>query len=186
MSLMWGSDSTAYDPAQARELPYASLDAKLGKTASVLLILGEIDSQKNLHWFSADRAQIVTENLRVIKTAGLPKNLSQTIWLTPPPDAPANQRVGHESIREVDLQEDNMFGVVIKSKTVEISDEEINIYGKLIKTQKTTEYNKSPSTGWEFYNHFWRDTDGYTWMAEQHISPSIPILKLKVLKPYQK
>jgi hypothetical protein len=184
-ALMWGSDEAGYDPKNARQLPYATLDAKLGKTASALLVLGEVDNMQNLHWFSADRAQVITYNLRVVKTAGLPVNLTQTTWLSLPDDYNSASPKDLHAIRQIDIGEQNMFGVVVRSEIYKKTDEVIEIFGDKIKTVKIFEKNTAKSINWEFDNYFWRDESGMTWKTEQFIAPAIPPIRLQILKPYK-
>ena len=182
--MAWGSTAPVYDPAQARKLPYATLDAKVGKAAPGLVVLGEIEGDRDLHWFSADRAQLVTRNLRIIKTAGFPNNLSRTIWLAGNDDIAQQARAGITSRRQIDCPEEGIYGAIINASAREKGEEELDIYGLKVSTVKIEEENYAPTIDWSFKNHFWVDPQGITWQSEQHITPSTPAIQLKILKPY--
>ncbi|WP_445680841.1 YjbF family lipoprotein [Radicibacter daui] len=184
INLAWGSSTPVYNPTQARQLPYATLDAKIGRAAPALLVLGEVEDNDYLHWFSHDRTQLITTNLRIVKTAGLPQNLGQTNWIAPEARHGMTFEDGQRTLRMIDLPESNRYGVLIESEVHKDSKEEIDIYGQKILTTIYIEISKSKSLDWSSESKYWQDEAGTVWQSTQTPIPYVPEFTLKILKPY--
>ena len=81
---VYGKKSSEITRDKINSIPYASISAQIGKGQKSFLVLGLIDNQ-NLGWYSADRNVFITNNGRLVKTEGLPKNLSNTKFIDEDP-----------------------------------------------------------------------------------------------------
>jgi hypothetical protein len=183
-----GAPDTDINRDAINNLPYASISAKIGSGPRSLLVLGKLENGRE-HWFSADRAVIVTRNGRIIKTAGFPENLRDTL----PGDRDPVNRILHKKwydgkkheigfIRRLDME--GNFGIPVKSKFETLGPREIYIAGIKIETILVKELNRAFSINWTFNNFYWVDAyDGYIWKSSQHIARSFPPIDIEVLKP---
>jgi len=166
-------------------IPYASISAKVGKGPRSLLILGRYAGD-DLHWLSADNATVVTRGGRVVKTSGFPENLKATTYLDSDPvagqlhlpNAPRRFR------RSVDIDANNLFGLVVDSEFTKVNETEISIIELDLRTVLIKEVNRAQSINWSFSNYYWVDVfDGFVWRSVQHIARSFPPIEIEVLKP---
>jgi len=166
-------------------IPYASISAKVGKGPRSLLILGRYDGE-DLHWLSADNATVVTRAGRVIKTAGFPENLKATNYIEADPVAkklhiPEGPR---EFSRSVDIDQGNIYGLIINSRFLLRGEMEIVIAGLRLRTVLFEEVNEAQTVNWNYSNYFWVDAfDGFVWKSVQHIARGFPPIDIEVLKP---
>ncbi|WP_221930931.1 YjbF family lipoprotein [Telmatospirillum sp. J64-1] len=188
MFAMGRSPSPDIDFAAFRQSPYASMSAKAGSGPLSVIVLGRIDG-RDLHWFSADRAAIITRGGRLVATAGFPQNLRHTQNLEQDPIANQHPVTGLPSLSEaktrrmVDLEYENRFGVPIRSRFEIQGETAINIHGLSHNVTEVREYCDAESFQWSFENRFWQDKTGFTWMSVQHFLPDTPAIELAVLKP---
>jgi hypothetical protein len=185
-----GAPDTEIDRKAIKELPYASISAKIGSGPRSFLVLGKQENGM-LHWFSADHAVIVTKNGRIVQTAGFPDNLKSTFFTE---RDPVNRKLhkkwyGGDSkklgfARNLDLDYENRFGVPVRSKFETIGPVEIEIADIKLKTILVKETNNAFGINWSFTNYYWVDAfDGYIWKSIQHVARSFPPINIEVLKP---
>lgn len=170
----------AYDPAAARQLPYATVEAYIGDAPAAMLVLGRLEGDKR-HWISADRNVIVTRNGRVVKTVGLPQNLEKVILKN---GDPLEQAVPRRGMRLLDLSPGQYFGVPVECEWQMEGPDATEIRGKVVQTQVWREDCVATTIDWSFSNRFWRDAGGFVWKSEQHYSPGAPLIHMAVLQPY--
>jgi hypothetical protein len=167
------------------KIPYASISAKIGKGPRSMLVLGR-KSGSELHWFSSDNAVIVTANGRIIKTAGFPENITNTVFGNPDP---VNRQFHKKNFpeyshRSIDIDTDQQFGIPVLSRYKVLGQREISISKIIIKTVLVQEYNISKTVNWNFINYYWVDIyDGFIWKSRQHISRSFSPIDIEILKP---
>jgi hypothetical protein len=167
------------------KIPYASISAKIGKGPRSLLILSQ-KTREELHWISADRAVIVTQNGRVIKTYGFPENMRQTHLEG---KDPVNRKLhtlkkSTQFKRSIDIDKGNKFGTQISSSFRVIGSRTITIAEIEIKTVLVVERNTAKTINWSFTNYYWADSyDGFIWKTRQHIAPSFDPVDIEFLKP---
>lgn len=180
------SEKSNITAQQVADIPYASLLAKIGSGPLSTLILGKVEGEY-LHWFSADRAVIVTRNGRVIKTAGLPQNLSSSRPLDADPlDSLANLSApAYPHRRQVDISPGGIYGAILTLRLVPVGTETIEILGQSHNTVVFTEEGEGDGLKWSFRNAYWCDRDtGFIWKSIQNYVPSAPPLEIQVGKPY--
>lgn len=181
-AIAFGDSGVAYDPKQARQLPYATMDAKIGITPASLIVLNSVQGE-DLFWQSQDQAILVTRHGRLISTAGLHKDLSTTQFLNPDPIVQRSPQPS-ASQRVCDYTENDQYGILLNSTWQSYGQETIDIYGEKKTVERLVEHVSSPLLDWEHDNTFWRDQNRFVWKSVQHFSPDTPPAELAVLKPY--
>ncbi|MBF0612036.1 MAG: YjbF family lipoprotein [Magnetococcales bacterium] len=169
---------------QVDNLPYASIGAKLGKGPRSMLVLGKAHHQE-AHWYSANRVAIVTRHGRIIKTAGLEKNLTNTMFYNKDPLAtPTGQKAAkHSWIRAVDMAEDQRYQIALPTTWREEGHETIEILGQTYNTLKITENVVARNMDWKYSNTFWLDAQsGIPWRSIQHFHPELPPFVIEIFK----
>jgi len=183
---VFGVPDIAIERANIDKLPYASIRAKMGPSGRVIMILGRYDGP-DLHWISADYVALATRKGRIVKSAGLPETLANTIFVGPDPiitrganqwDAPVPAR------RFVDIEPGAHYGIIIASTIERIGVEEIEILGRRHQTILLRERAYAAHLDWSFENYFWLDMEtGFVWKSIQHVTPSLPPIEIETLKP---
>jgi hypothetical protein len=135
---------------------------------------------------SADDAVLITENGRVVQTAGFPENLKNTKFTI---NDPVNRQLHlppplKNSFREIDSDFDQRYGIPIYSEYESVGPRDISIAGINIKTILVKEYNIAKTINWNFTNYYWVDKfDGFVWKSRQKIARSFPPIEIEILKP---
>lgn len=166
--------------AEAEAIPYASVGIQIDDGAQDILILATDNAGQQL-WTSASRIAIITLKGHILKTAGLPKNLSAT-YSTSAEDAGRHPGI----TRMIDLPDMRLYGIGIFCVDQKIGVETITLLGKPIQTVRSEErcHSDKDKLKWEFTNLFWRDPDsGFVWRSEQHIHPMLGTITLETLRP---
>jgi hypothetical protein len=176
-----GNSGMAYDPVEARKMPYATMNAKIGISLNSLMVLRSY-ADRDLHWAGADGVLLVTRQGRVMATNGLDQDLMKTSLWTSDPIVDHMPATGH-SIRIVDLKEKNLYGISLDCQWNDLGPEEIDIFGQKYKVNKVTESCSDRHDTWFFQNIFWRDKDNFVWKSVQNFSPGVPALEFSILKP---
>lgn len=163
-----------YDPEEARALPYASMEVSFGVSRPSLVVLGFIEGRR-LHWVTADRIVLVTEEGRLVQTAGFANDMRVT----------RQQLFPEEGSRRwvVDLEYRDLYGIEIRCRTVESVAEPLEIRGHGIDAVRSTEACQARGVDWDFENTFWSDRAGVIWKGIQHFSPEVPPLEFSIIKP---
>jgi len=177
------------DPPLRRDtiskLPYASITAKLGKGPRSLLILAFAERDER-HWYSADRAAVITRHGRLVKTVGLPQNLRDTYGQAPDPvNGRLHKLTGPVSYeRFIVLDTGERLVVPVRSTFEVVGPARINILDIDFDTILVRESNTAQTLNWRFENLYWVDVgDGFVWKSVQHIVPDLPPVEIEVLKP---
>ena len=170
--------------ADIERIPYASIAIRMGDGPQALLVLGRSDGDR-LDWISAEHEVIVTRRGRVVKTYGLPQDLSETIFLTADPvgqPSPAGAAV-QQCLRTLDIEPGHHDGVVVSSRFEKTGEETIDILGERIATELWQEHGAAPQLAWKFVNQYWIDpSSGYVWKSHQAATPSLPPLEIIVYR----
>ena len=181
--LVLGAPDAPFTPDYVKNLPYATLTAKIGRAQRALLVLAEYDGP-DLRWVSANDAALVTRNGRLIKTAGLERNLRSTHGLEDDPIANKALNFAGAHMRSIDLAPDGPFGVPIGSTFEVLGRESIKILGNSHDTLVVRESNRAQSIRWKFNNTYWLDSQtGFMWKSVQHFDPSTKPVEIQITKP---
>lgn len=180
---VFGSPDVPISREVVDEIPYATIAAKIGKGPRSLLVLWRTEGD-DLHWLSADGAAIVTRGGRVVRTAGLPTTMRETIIFEADPVATGLQ-LDHQRtpfMREVDFASKGI--VVMSSSFKVVRPTSINIVEIDFDTILVKEEVVAKHLNWKFTNRYWVDpADGFVWRSRQTISRDFPPIEIEVLKP---
>jgi hypothetical protein len=179
-NILAGDTGTAYNLEEARALPYASMDVKLGLSPNSLVILGRY-SDSDLHWITADKVTLVTRQGRIIQTGALPNDLVKTQFWTPDPIVDRLPALGH-SLRMLDLEYRSLYGLAIDSQWQSLGYQDTDHFGQVMKFEKIVERCSARNFNWEFENIYWRDEKQILWQSTQYYTPDAPALIIKVIK----
>ncbi|MBF0563162.1 MAG: YjbF family lipoprotein [Alphaproteobacteria bacterium] len=176
----------SFDRSYVDQIPYACMRATLGRSPVSLLILGGVNGS-DLTWFSADKAAIVTRSGRIIRSAGFPHNLKNTIFYAQDPIAtpwPADKETATLT-RVVDLEIAGLYGIVVTSEITNAGAEQVTPLDIAIPVVHLVETCRCRGVDWEFENHFWKDMKtGFVWRSVQTFVPNVPPLEMDVLRAY--
>ncbi len=175
-----GSDNQKVTLQQAASIPYASIGISVGENPQQILVLASANSQQQL-WTSASRIAIMTEAGRIVRTAGLPQNLSGYTSRTGQQASPA----GGTSISYlVDFADIGAYSVEVSCRATSISSQSITILGTDIQTERIDEQCLAPNIGWSFTNRYWIDPTSKTvWRSIQYIHPKSEPIAIDTLRP---
>ena len=174
---------SAFDPAYAAELPYASIAVSQRNAARSLLVLAKIEGE-DLHWVSADNSVLVTRHGRLIKTVGLIHDVQQTRFIDldflgeTSGNAPGGVRR-----REVDLMPGHRYGIMLHAEAEPVGADVLHTLNGPVNTIQWRERCFAPQLGWRFDNWFWREEKGGSvWRSQQHIAPGGQVLDIQLMK----
>lgn len=166
-----GDDGIQLTNDDIQNMRYASQYMRVNNGPQIFVVLAydENDQQK---WVTQDRAMIVTEHGRIVKTTGLGDNLQQVTNLANDPLVKANQIIDgvswtrqmawteHQQVRMATAQStftwDGTDTLKIADSTtpVRVLDEEVTASGKT------------------WHNRFWIDSEGQVRQSKQYIGPN--------------
>ncbi len=183
-----GRKDKRWTAEEIRQLPYASMGARVGKSRQALVVLAK-NINDSLYWVSTNQVLIVTRRGRLIRTNGLIKDLKTTRFGGADPVQtglhrmqPANNRL----IRFVDLRpgEEHERDVAATSVFRVVGEEQITILERPRLTVKVEERVSHWRWNWHVKNQYWADpATGFVWKSVQHIAPQIAALEIEIFKP---
>lgn len=206
MSLaFFGNDDTTLGNDDIANLPYASIYAQVGNGPQAFMVLAIAQpithtylststsasyqkDQTQLKWLSADRAMLVTENGRVVKTVNLPTaNLTSSYSDQPDPLMLGLHRDSTPKYwqRHIDWQPGYHSGYTLDSLFNFEGKEVININESPVETLHFSEKVTVKSLDESFINHFWLNPkNGKVLKSRQRLAPGQPYIEITLLKPY--
>lgn len=171
---------------QAASVPYASIGVRVGDGQQIMLLLAADTGHTQL-WTSKAGIAISTRGGRIIETAGLPKNLSATVFagLSDPLPALLRQAVVRpvSEARDADFGDLSEYSVPIRCRLEGGEDARVIILGHAIATRRFEEHCESSALDWSFTNLFWADRSGLVWKSIQYIHPHSDPVEIEVLRP---
>lgn len=185
VSKQFYDDDPGVKPEQVQAIPYSSLVARVGTGPTSILVLGAVQGEER-HWFSADKAVIVTKNSRVVRTANFPSDLAHTSFFDQDPIS-GRIPVSSQTVlrRQIDVVPGDFFGINITSHfVIGAQPEPLTLYGNAYNAIKIVENCKADQVAWEFTNTYWQDVNsGLICKSVQHYVPSAPPLEIAVGRP---
>ena len=169
---------------QAAAIPYASLGYSLDEGNQVMLVLAT-DTNGELLWTSPSHVVVVTRDGRIIRTLGLPHDLSGFTTPGGPPPSPVQAiRQPFTSTRQEDFPELGFYGVAVSCHARLVGQQKITILGQAITTNRVDEACRSQKPDWSFVDSYWLDTDsGLAWQSRQHINPKGGMIEIQIFRP---
>lgn len=172
-------------------LPYAAIQVKWGDGPRVLSALAFAEGEE-LKWVTQDKAMIITQHGRLVRTQGFSHDLTYTanIQQDPLPQLLQLWQQGNpESLRwgtEHDWQPGYYSGYKAISRFAYRGQEQVTILGEPITLLKFSERVVYPKLDVEQENTFWLAADtGAVIKSQQFIGPGLPAVEITLLKPYQ-
>jgi len=179
-TLVFGYDKKI-DAQIIKDIPFASLKVRIGNGPEALMILESINGEE-LTWVSADEVYLVIKNGKIIKTQGLPNNLSETFtafdgWQ----DLDSNKKLtSYLSFRNPELN-----NLEIISEFTKIGNDFLKLTFDSKQLILIHEKISAESVGWDVTNLYWLDKENFVWKSVQHISPRLPPVHYEITKKPQ-
>ena len=176
-----GPDPLPRMPATSSPL----IGLQIGGGARRVLTLSEAQGGRRT-WTSASHIAVTTENGRILATAGLPSNVSATVFRASDPLAGLAQGrrlAGTKSERMMDFRDRSLFSVPVTCTFRPRGRAAIQIPGQIIATLRFDEDCRSPSIGWSFTNSYWVGARGIVWKSVQTVSPDGETISVELLRP---
>ena len=169
---------------QAAAIPYASLGYTLDGGNQAMLVLAT-DTNGELLWTAPTRVVVVTRDGRIIRTLGLPHDLSGLTSAGGPPPPPGQAvRAPFSSTRQEDFPELGFYGIAVSCRARLVGRQKIAILGQDIDTNRVDESCRSEKPDWSFVDSFWVDPDsGIVWRSSQHINPKGGTIDIEIFRP---
>ncbi|WP_217550101.1 YjbF family lipoprotein [Pantoea sp. GbtcB22] len=180
-----GPDDVTVTNEQVANLPYASLYARINEGPRIFVVLGynENGQQK---WITQDKAMLVMQHGRLIKTLGLPSNLADVSNLVQDPLADALHLQNSASwTRVVQWREqDKVRAATAVSRFERGDDTVLDIAGERVPCRVWHETVRMENVGAEWQNTFWIDNrDGTVLQANQMLVADAFPVETTILKP---
>lgn len=177
-----GGNGPGVERAQAAAVAYATLGVRYGSNAEAMLVLATKNGDED-EWLAGTQVSIVTRGGRIVRTVGLPYNL--TGFQGPVPNTGPGAQPGSYHYL-MDFSDRHLFGIFVNCTQTDVGAERIIIIGGSHDTRHIVETCHAPQIDWDFENHFWKDAaTGYVWESVQNIHPASDRLTLEVLRPEQ-
>jgi len=167
---MVGDDGIQLTHDEIQNMRYASQYMRINNGPQIFVVLA-FDENGQQKWVTQDRAMIVTEHSRIVKTTGLGDNLQQVTNLANDPLINPNQIIDgaswtrqmawteHQQVRMATARSTftwdgtDTLKVAMSTTPVRVLDEEITADGKT------------------WHNRFWVDSDGHIRQSKQYLGP---------------
>ncbi|WP_277976975.1 YjbF family lipoprotein [Pantoea endophytica] len=180
-----GPDDVTVTDEQVANLPYASLYARINAGPRIFVVLGynENGQQK---WITQDKAMLVMQHGRLIKTLGLPSNLTDVSNLPQDPLADAlHLQNGASWTRVVQWREQDKVRAASAVSRFERGDDTVlDIAGERVPCRVWHETVRMENLGAEWQNTFWIDNrDGTVLQANQMLAADAFPVETTILKP---
>ncbi len=180
------SDPTDITQDQIDKIPYATMQARFGKTKNSLVVLEE---EKNdiLKWTSSNLIKIYTKNGYIIKVSGTENELD-LIELDRNHPAITKKFLSEDEIYTsfYNFDKPKLFNLPVKTVITYLRNEKIEVLGTEINSMLFKEEALNNLISWNFTNYFWVDLEGNILKSEQSFTPQNPKAFLKITKKYKK
>lgn len=180
-----GAGPTHVTLKQAAAVPYASLGVRVDDGPEVLIVL-VTDAPHSRLWTAGKTIAVQTNDGRIVRTSGLPKNLSGIGGDLGAEVSPIDALRRREGTRTLlyDFADLNAYSVKTVCQTTPQGHENIQILGKAIPTERIAEDCRADALGWSFTNTFWvGEKSGLVWQSVQHIHPRLGPVTTEILRP---
>jgi len=178
------SDVTVTDQ-QVASLPYASQYVRINDGPRIFVVLG-YNEQGQQKWITQDKAMLVMQHGRLVKTLGLGSNLDAVSNLQADPLAqPLRLQDGARWTRVVQWREQGKVRAATAVSTfTRGSDTVLDIAGERIACRVWHETVSMPGPDVTWQNTFWIDNrDGTLWQAQQMLAADQFPIATTLLKP---
>lgn len=186
-----GYKDVSMTKAQITALPYAAIQFKWGQGPRVLSVLAFAEGDE-LKWITNDKAMVVTQHGRLVRTVGFSHDVTYTANINkdPLPHLLGLWQQGNlQALRwgtEHDWQPGYYSGYKALSRFEYHGKEQVTILHEPVTLVKFTEQVIYPKLNVEQENVFWLSADtGEVIKSQQFIGPGLPAVEITLIKPYQ-
>jgi hypothetical protein len=181
-----GPSGSAYPRTreQVDATPYAQLGVRIGNGARGIMVLAEKNGD-DLQWLSANRIMLVTRRGRIVRTVGLPTDLSGCALYGPDLLAQYNFEApaAPSGVLRRSIDIGSAFGIPVQSKFTVEGEETITILDQKIDTVRIREDLDSSDRKWRKPNRYWLSKrSALVWRSLQYVSPDDAPIELELLK----
>lgn len=165
-------------------LAYASIAGWFDGSPPAMLVLGEIDADGSLAWYSTSNQILVTVGPYITRMLGIDISLLETrfhgAW-----DRNLLEMVGKRAAKTTTFQAVERLDVVTESKFELGGEKSISIYGRMYRLRLVVEKVYAAKVH-RLTNRYWVDgNSGFCWRSQQMVIPTAGIFNLEILKPAQ-
>ncbi|MCG9597865.1 YjbF family lipoprotein [Vibrio sp. Isolate25] len=184
----WGFEDVNLDKESIENIPYASSYFKINDGPQIFMVLAFVESNPNTgktqyKWLSSDKAMIVTEEGRIVKTYNLPDaNLRGTI---PFKEMSHFKTPQYTWDAVYDWQPGYQYNHHAKIMTESVATTQLNsvLWSQQVKIWQ--EYISFEKLGKNMQSTFWVNDKGHVLKSAQWVIPDQLFIEQEVLKPYQ-
>lgn len=180
-----GPDDVTVTDDQVANLPYASLYARINEGPRIFVVLG-YDEHAQQKWITQDKAMLVMQHGRLVKTLGLVNNLDDVSNLAQDPLAdPLHLQNDASWTRIVQWHEKAQVRAASATSRFQRGDDAVlDIAGERVPCRVWIETVRMESLGAEWQNTFWIDNrDGTVLQAHQMLAADAFPVNTTILKP---
>lgn len=184
----FGFEDVNLSQEQIKNLPYASMYARVNGTHQILMVLAVTEQNPQtgnlqLKWVSADNAMITTENGRIVKTLNLPESnlvsLSASNQLTVP--SANNSQPWNATY---DWQPGYQFGHVANVTSQVTGQQMLTSPAWQKQTTQIRETVRFNDTESQMTSNYWIDQQGQVVKSAQWVIPDQLFIELEIIKPF--
>ncbi len=184
-STIYGPKDIVIPDQQIQALPYTTMYLRINDGQRIFVVLGYLENGQR-KWLTQDRAMLVTQNGRLIKTVKLPDNLLDVSNQQQDPLLNARQlKNGSTWTRSIGWTEDERYrSATVVSRFAPGGEEVLTIAGKRVRCLIWHEFahTDSPSRDWQ--NTFWVDAvTGQVRQGRQMLGAGVLPIEFTILKP---
>lgn len=190
---LFGAEDVALISDKIAELPYASSFVRINDGAQLFMVLAFAEPNPatgvmQLKWLSSDKAMIVTENGRVVKTLGLAQANLQLIepnTKTAPSFAELLQKQTSRNA-SYSWKTTNHYLYHYQADITPIISTSERITTPLWQKQTTLVYETINIKSWDtsFTNRYWVDEQGDVVKSVQYLGPKLGKIEMTILKSF--
>lgn len=180
-----GPDDVTVSDEQIESLPYASMYLRIDNGQRIFLVLG-YDENGQQKWVTQDRAMLVTQKGRLVKTLGLSDNLLEVNNLPQDPlTHPLHIRDGESWTRIMSWTENGQLrSSSAASRFTRDRDEVLTLAGRQIACHVWHEEVTLAANGTQWQNTFWIDAvSGEVRQSVQQMGADTLPVEITILKP---
>jgi len=184
---IFGTPDVEMTPEQVRDIPYASMYARVNKGSQIFVVLAYAD-KGDLKWVTHDKAMLIMHNGRLVKTVNLPDNLLEVTNLESDPLRHANQIINGAEWTRIQswTQGKRLYYGTLTSRFTIAGNETLTILNTPHTYRIVNEDVTVAETNAHYQNRFWIDPNtGAVRKTQQFIGPDFFPIETTTLTPYK-
>lgn len=180
---LFGARGAGITLEQAAAIPFASIGVRINDGPEGVLVLATSNASGERLWTSASRVALLTRAGRIVRSAGLEHNLSESRvrsgYNGPPPFSGSAT-----SVWEDDFADLNLYSVAVSCTSKVQGPAIVKNFTRDIPTIQVDESCRSDQLDWSFVNSYWiSPATGAVWRSIQYVSPKLGPIEIEILRP---